>query len=118
LATDVVTDRRVGDRAASVRTLVSSDRRQAEARSHSAAETLPGFNSVGWQVLLAPRHTPQPIINKVSADLTKVVSDPAFKAKLGKLGSYTRPMTPEQVITFVKNEQNTWLPLRESLAKK
>jgi hypothetical protein len=54
----------------------------------------------------------------VSADLTKVVSDPVFEAKLGKLGSYTRPMTPAQVITFVKNEQATWLPLRESLAKK
>jgi tripartite-type tricarboxylate transporter receptor subunit TctC len=84
----------------------------------TVAETLPGFNAVGWQVLLAPRGTPQPIINKVSADLTKVVSNPAFKAKLGKLGSYTRPMMPAQVITFVKNEQNTWLPLRESLAKK
>jgi len=84
----------------------------------TAAETLPGFNAVGWQVLLAPPGTPQPIINKVSADLTKVVSDPSFKAKLGKLGSYTRPMTPSQVIAFVKSEQDTWLPLREKIAKK
>jgi tripartite-type tricarboxylate transporter receptor subunit TctC len=84
----------------------------------TVAETLPGFSAVGWQVLLAPRGTPQPIITKVSADLTKVVSDPAFKAKLGKLGSYTRAMTPEQVVAFVKQEQATWLPLRESIAKK
>ena len=84
----------------------------------TVAETLHGFNAVGWQVLLAPRGTPQPIINKVSADLTKVVNDPVFKAKLGKLGSYTRPMTPPQVIAFVRNEQATWLPLREKIAKK
>ena len=84
----------------------------------TVAETLPGFSAVGWQVLLAPRGIPQPIIDKVSADLTKVVSDPAFKAKLAKVGSYTRAMTPEQVITFVQQEQATWLPLRESIAKK
>jgi tripartite-type tricarboxylate transporter receptor subunit TctC len=84
----------------------------------TVAETLPGFSAVGWQVLLAPRSTPQPIISKVSADLTKVVSDPGFKATLAKLGSYTRAMTPAQVIAFVKNEQATWLPLRETVAKK
>lgn len=83
----------------------------------TVAETLPGFNAVGWQVLLAPRGTPQPIIKKVSADLAKVVSDPAFKAELGKVGSYTRAMTPEQVIAFTKKEQSTWLPLRKSIAK-
>ena len=84
----------------------------------TVAETLPGFDAVGWQVLLAPRGTPQPIINKVSADLTKVVNDPAFKAKLGKVGSYTRTMTPAQVVAFVKKEQATWLPLRKSIGKK
>jgi tripartite-type tricarboxylate transporter receptor subunit TctC len=83
----------------------------------TVAETLPGFSAVGWQVLLAPRGTPQPIITKVSADLTKVVSDPLFKAQLGKVGSYTRAMTPEQVIAFAKKEQATWLPLRKSIGK-
>ena len=83
----------------------------------TVAETLPGFNAIGWQVLLAPRGTPQPIIRKVAADLTKVVSDPAFKAELGKVGSYTRAMTPEEVIAFTKKEQSTWLPLRKSIGK-
>lgn len=83
----------------------------------TVAETLPGFNAVGWQVLLAPRGTPQPIIAKVSADLAKINSDPAFEAKLGKVGSYTRPMTPAQVVAFVKKEQATWLPLRKNIGK-
>lgn len=83
----------------------------------TVAETLPGFNAVGWQVLLAPRGTPQPVIRKVSADLTKVVSDPAFKAQLGQVGSYTRAMTPEEVVAFTKKEQSTWLPLRKSIGK-
>ena len=83
----------------------------------TVAETLPGFTAVGWQVLLAPRGTPQPIIAKVSADLAQINNDPAYQAKLGNVGSYTRAMTPAQVVAFVKKEQATWLPLRKAIGK-
>ena len=84
----------------------------------TVAETIPGFAALGWQVLLAPLGTPAPIISKVSADLAKVNNDPAFQAKLGNVGSYTRPMTPEQVLAFVKHEQDTWLPVLDRINKK
>lgn len=84
----------------------------------TVAETIPGFAALGWQVLLAPLGTPAPIISKVSADLAKVNNDPAFQAKLGNVGSYTRAMTPEQVLAFVKHEQDTWLPVLERINKK
>jgi tripartite-type tricarboxylate transporter receptor subunit TctC len=84
----------------------------------TVAETIPGFAALGWQVLLAPLGTPAPIISKVSTDLAKVNNDPEFQAKLGKVGSYTRAMTPEQVLAFVKHEQDTWLPVLERINKK
>lgn len=84
----------------------------------TVAETLPGFTAMGWQVLLAPLGTPQTIINKVSGDLAMVVSDPEFQAQLGHVGSYTRPMTPQQVLDFVKQEQEKWLPVLQHVARK
>ena len=77
----------------------------------TVAETIPDFSATGWQVLLAPLHTPQPIVSKVSADLSKLVSDPAFQKRLATVGSYSRAMTPEQVLAFVHKEQDTWLPV-------
>ena len=77
----------------------------------TVAETIPGFSATGWQVLVAPLRTPVPIISKVSADLSKVVSDPDFKKRLANIGSYSRAMTPEQVLAFVQKEQDTWLPV-------
>ena len=74
-------------------------------------ETIADFSATGWQVLLAPLHTPQPIVSKVSADLGKLVSDPAFQKKLAGVGSYSHAMMPEQVLAFVKQQQDTWLPL-------
>ncbi len=75
------------------------------------ADTIPGFSATGWQVLLAPNGTPQPIISKVSADLSKLVSDPEFQKRLATVGSYSHAMTPDQVLAFVKQQQDTWLPV-------
>ncbi len=84
----------------------------------TVSETLPGFTATGWQVLLAPLGTPQPVIGKVSADLAKVVSDPTFQTELGNVGSYTRAMTPPQVLTFVEQEQEKWLPVLQRISQK
>jgi tripartite-type tricarboxylate transporter receptor subunit TctC len=84
----------------------------------TVAETIPGFSATGWQVLVAPLGTPQSIISKVSADLSKVVSNPDFKKRLATVGSYSRAMTPDQVLAFVKKEQDTWLPVLQKISEK
>src|SRR5208282_168279 len=82
----------------------------------TVAETIPDFSATGWQVLVAPLGTPAPIVSKVSADLSKAVSDPDFKKRLANIGSYSRAMTPEQVLAFVQKEQDTWLPVLQKIA--
>src|ERR1700689_4979363 len=52
----------------------------------TVAETIPGFAARGWQVLVAPNATPKPIIDKVSVDLAKVVTDAKFKERLANIG--------------------------------
>jgi len=84
----------------------------------TVAETIADFSATGWQVLVAPLKTPQPIIIKVSADLAKVVTDPDFKKRLATVGSYSRAMSPEQVVAFVQKEQQTWLPVLEKVSER
>lgn len=84
----------------------------------TVAETLPGFNASGWQVMVAPVGTPAPIIEKISADLTKVITDPEFRKKTAPLGAYPRAMTPAQTAAFVAQEQETWLPIVQRISKK
>jgi len=84
----------------------------------TVAETIPGFYATGWQVLVAPLGTPKPIIDKVSADLSKLMSDPEFKKRLGNIGSYSRAMTPDEALAFVDKEQQTWLPVLAKISAK
>jgi tripartite-type tricarboxylate transporter receptor subunit TctC len=83
----------------------------------AAAESIPNFRSTGWLAMLAPVGTPELIIRKVSADLKVVLSNAELRSKLAALGSYTRPMSPEETITFIQAEQRTWAPLLEDLSQ-
>lgn len=82
----------------------------------TVAETIPGFEATGWQALVAPLHTPDAIVSKASEDLRQLVSQPEFKQKIAKLGLYTRPMTPQQLLQFVKDQQEMWKPVLAQIA--
>ncbi len=84
----------------------------------TVAETLPGFFATGWQVVVAPLGTPAPIIDKVSTDLFKVMSDPDLNKRLGQVANYTQPMNPQQTLAFVDQQQQTWLPILEKITAK
>ena len=84
----------------------------------TVAETLPGFSATGWQVLVAPIGTPEGTIQKASEDLRSVVTDLDLQKKIAARGSYTRAMSPAEVIAFVAGEQRKWKPVMELIAKK
>ena len=84
----------------------------------TVAETIPGFSATGWQVLVAPLGTPAPIINKIEADLAKVVDDPDFQKRLANVGSYSYSINAQQALAFVEQQQATWLPVLEKIPVK
>jgi tripartite-type tricarboxylate transporter receptor subunit TctC len=82
----------------------------------TVAETLPGFESVGWQALLAPAGTPDAIVRKVNADLLKAMHDPDVRKRLADLGRDDRPMTPADLSAFIQSEQKKWGPIEQQIA--
>jgi tripartite-type tricarboxylate transporter receptor subunit TctC len=84
----------------------------------TVAETIPGFQATGWAVLVAPRGTPQAIVDKVSADLHKVTSQPELSEKLAALGSYTNPMLAADATAFIHKQQGMWQPVLNEIARK
>jgi tripartite-type tricarboxylate transporter receptor subunit TctC len=84
----------------------------------TVAETIPGFSATGWQVLVAPNGTPEPIVKKIEADLAKLVDDPEFQKLLANVGSYSFAMNAKEALAFVEQQQATWLPILEKISVK
>lgn len=74
-------------------------------------ETVPGVVSSGWIVMMVPTGTPEPIIQKLNADLRKVVAMPDVQEKFHALGTYTRDLTPKQTDDFLRSEEKLWWPI-------
>ncbi len=83
----------------------------------TVAETVPGFFVGAWNVLLAPKGTPDDIVRKVNADLRTALEDKEVLTKFAANGAFVRTMTPEQVTAFVQSEQKTWRPIMEQVAR-
>jgi tripartite-type tricarboxylate transporter receptor subunit TctC len=91
---------------------VASDKRLAVFPNlPTVSETLPGYEAGGWQVLVAPPGTPDAVVKKANADLNKALADPDVQQRLAKLGRTDTPMSPDQTLAFIHNEQAKWAPI-------
>jgi tripartite-type tricarboxylate transporter receptor subunit TctC len=58
---------------------------------------LPGFEFDSWFALMAPAHTPKPIIARLNAEVLKALADPDVRAKLDAQGLTLRGSSPEEL---------------------
>jgi tripartite-type tricarboxylate transporter receptor subunit TctC len=72
------------------------------------AEAMPGFEATIWYGLLAPAHTPEPIVNKIYAESEKFLSLPATRQKLADVGVIVSTMPPDTFGAFIRSEITRW----------
>jgi tripartite-type tricarboxylate transporter receptor subunit TctC len=77
----------------------------------TVSETLPGFEALGWFVLMAPARTPEALVRKVNDDLNRILARPELEQKFQELGAFVRQMSPAQTAEFIRKEQQAWRPL-------
>ena len=61
-----------------------------------------------WLGLVAPKGTPGPIIDKLQAEVAKILADPAIKAKADASGLYPATSTPAEFAAFIRKEAQRW----------
>ncbi|MET4576731.1 tripartite tricarboxylate transporter substrate-binding protein [Ottowia thiooxydans] len=67
-----------------------------------------GFNVTSWWGLLAPKGTPQEVINALNAEINKGLKTPAMQESLLKLGADPLGGTPEQFKQHIHAELARW----------
>ncbi len=76
-----------------------------------SAQGVDGFQVIAWNGLYAPRGTPGAVVQKLNAELAKVLARPEVKQRLLDLGHEPAGGSPAELAEFARSERQKWAPL-------
>jgi tripartite-type tricarboxylate transporter receptor subunit TctC len=74
----------------------------------TAEAGLPKLDATSWFAVFAPARTPKPIVDKLTAEIARIVSTPAFRQKAQEQGATADYLNPQQMEALVKSETARW----------
>ena len=83
-----------------------------------AESGLPGYAAEGWFAVLAPAKTPQPVIDKLNAELNRALQLPDVKASLAADGAEPAGGTPQDLAKSIREGTQKWGKLIKELGVK
>jgi tripartite-type tricarboxylate transporter receptor subunit TctC len=82
------------------------------------ASVLPGYVAESWFVLVAPAGTPAPVIDRMSAEVDRILKKPEVVERFAKLGATPVGGTPKQLGDFIAAETVKWQAVVKSSGAK
>jgi tripartite-type tricarboxylate transporter receptor subunit TctC len=67
-----------------------------------------GFEVSSWFGMVAPAKTPQPIVQRLSAEIARALDNPDLQAKLAASGARAVSSKPEAFAEFIRSETKRW----------
>jgi tripartite-type tricarboxylate transporter receptor subunit TctC len=74
----------------------------------TAEAGLPSYDNSGWFMMLAPKGTPKPIVDKLNKEFTAALLDPTVQARFTEQGAEVLTSTPEELTKLVSSEIAKW----------
>lgn len=74
----------------------------------AVAETLPGFENLGWFGFMAPTGTPKAVVDKVHADTVKALRSPDLIKRFNDIGMVPVGNSPQDFAKDIKAESVRW----------
>jgi tripartite-type tricarboxylate transporter receptor subunit TctC len=74
----------------------------------TVGETLPGYRAEAFQGMVVPAGVPQPVVNKLSAEVARIVKLPDVAQRFELDGAEGVGSTPAEFAAFLKAEMQKW----------
>jgi tripartite-type tricarboxylate transporter receptor subunit TctC len=74
----------------------------------TVAETVPGYEATAWFGIGMPKGTPRDVIDKVNAEINRMLADPKMRERLAELGGKPIGGTPEDFGRVIAAETAKW----------
>ena len=69
---------------------------------------VPGYEATIWLGIMAPKGTPKDIVDRLNAEIEKIIASPAIREAWAKQGAVPMTMTPTQFEAFLKGDIEKW----------
>jgi tripartite-type tricarboxylate transporter receptor subunit TctC len=74
----------------------------------AVAETIPGFETDGWQGIFAPAGTPAPVVARIASEVAAALRDPELGRAIAQLGFRTVASSPADFAATVRGDHARW----------
>jgi tripartite-type tricarboxylate transporter receptor subunit TctC len=74
----------------------------------AVAETIAGYELVGWYGLLAPLGTPRTIVDKINTEIARTLRTPEVQERLVSVGAEAVGSSPAEYTKFLQQETARW----------
>src|SRR6185436_1298516 len=74
-----------------------------------AESGVPGFNVQVWIAVMGPAGTPPAVVNRLNAELVKILAEPAVVARLAELGTVVKGSSPAEAERTLRADSEMWL---------
>ena len=85
--------------------VTSAKRTQLVPDIPAIAETVPGYEFIGWYSIFAPAKTPASIVNKLNAQIGKALQTREFRERFTALGAEPKSSTPHELAQYLRVQQ-------------
>ncbi len=83
----------------------------------SGLPMLKGFEALGWIGMFAPAGTPQPIVDRLHAEITDILKLPAIAQRVATTGQFVAdPNTPAEFAKYIEQDRARWTKLAQDLS--
>jgi tripartite-type tricarboxylate transporter receptor subunit TctC len=72
------------------------------------AETVPGYEATAWFGIGMPKGTPREVIDKINAEVNRMLADPKMRERMAELGGKSIAGTPEDFGRIIAAETAKW----------
>jgi tripartite-type tricarboxylate transporter receptor subunit TctC len=79
---------------------------------------VPGYEATIWLGFMAPKGTPREIVERLNAEMTRIVAKPSVQAAWAKQGAVPMSMTPDAFGTFLERDISKWAKVIEKAGLK
>lgn len=69
---------------------------------------VPGYEATIWLGIMAPKDTPKEIVDRLNAEIARIIAQPVLRDAWARQGAVPMTMTPEQFGAFLTRDIDKW----------